>query len=200
MKMSRKWAEDLASIKFQSTMRRPLRHRLALVTLILILLALVAMAAGCGSTGSGGGAAVITVVGKDGTKDYTLEQLKKMSSTQGYAGIKSSTGRITPPLLMKGVLLEDLFKEVGGLADDAAVGIMAKDGYEMTMSVSQLRTGDFLTYDVVTGAEIKVQEPLKVLIAYESDGKPIDPTTEGPLRLAIITSKQDQVTDGHWSV
>jgi DMSO/TMAO reductase YedYZ molybdopterin-dependent catalytic subunit len=103
-------------------------------------------------------------------------------------------------VLMKGVALEDLFKEVGGLSDDAAVSIAAKDGYEMTMSVAQLRNGDFLTYDMVTGNEIKLDEPLQVLVAYEQDGKPIDPNAEGPLRLVIVSSKQDQVTDGHWSV
>ena len=190
-------------------------------TVFLVILALVllgAVAAGCGESASGGdtassstsvsastfssaaGPALITVVGKDGSKDYTLEQLKAMPGAEGYAGIKSSTGRITPPAMMKGVLVEDLFAEVGGLADDLAVGIVAKDGYEMTMSVSQLRTGDFLTYDMVTGAEITVDEPPRVIVAYEIEGNPINPDTDGPLRLAIITSQKNQVTDGHWSV
>lgn len=175
------------------------RHRLVLAACLLVLVAVVSVAAACGGS-SGGGDVALTVVGADGTKDYSLDQLKDMSSVEGYAGIKSSTGRITPPVVMKGVLLEDLFKEVGGLSDDAAVAIVAKDGYEMTMSVSQLKAGDFITYDVVTGAEIKVDEPVQVIIAYEYDGKPIDPNTEGPLRLAIVSKEQNQVTDGHWSV
>jgi DMSO/TMAO reductase YedYZ molybdopterin-dependent catalytic subunit len=176
------------------------KHRLVLAVCLLVLVAVATVTAACGGSASGSGDVALTVVGAGGTKDYTLDQLKDMSSTEGYAGIKSSTGRITPPVVMKGVLFEELFKEVGGLADDAAVGIVAKDGYEMTMSVSQLKAGDFITYDMVTGAEIKVDEPVQVIIAYEYDGKPIDPQTEGPLRLAIISKKQNQVTDGHWSV
>ena len=122
-------------------MRMRRRGAVAAALLVALVLALLgAVVAGCGDSASGGGAAVITVVGKDGSKDYSLEQLKDLPSAEGYAGIKSSTGRITPPVMMKGVLLEDLFKEVGGLADDAAVGIVAKDGYEMTMSVSQLQS------------------------------------------------------------
>ena len=123
-----------------------------------------------------------------------------MPSTEGYAGIKSSTGRITPPVVMKGVLLEDLFADVGGLPEDAAVGIVAKDGYEMTLSVSQIKSGEFITYDMVTGDEKQVDGPLQVIVAYEYDGQPIDPTSDGPLRLAIVSQEKNQVTDGHWSV
>jgi hypothetical protein len=89
---------------------------------------------------------------------------------------------------------------MGGLPDDMALSIIAKDGYEMTMSHTQLNSGDFLTYDMVTGAENKVEGPLNVIIAYERDGKPLDPEADGTLRLAIISPQKDQVTDGHWSV
>ena len=175
------------------------KHSLLLSICVIAILGLV-FVAGCGGSGAAGGGAALTVVGFNGSKDYTLDQIQHMPSTEGYAGIKSSTGRITPPVLMKGVLLEDLFKEVGGLSDDAAVSVVAKDGYEMTMSVSQLKSGDFITYDMATGDEKKTQDPLKVILAYEIQGKPIDPTTEGPLRMVIISPKQEQVTDGHWSV
>ncbi len=37
------------------------------------------------------------------------------------------------------------------------MGIIAKDGYEMTVSYSQIAAGDFLTYDMVTGAENEVE-------------------------------------------
>ena len=182
----------------------------------LALLSLLALAAGCGgsgprqatsssvastsSSGASGGGPALEVVGTQGTKSYSLDKIKAMKSTEGYGGMKSSTGRITPPAPMKGVLLEDLLAGVGGFPDDMAVSIIAKDGYEMTMSHTQLNSGDFLTYDVVTGAEKKVEGPLKVIIAYERDGQPLDPESDGTLRLAIISPQKDQVTDGHWSV
>jgi DMSO/TMAO reductase YedYZ molybdopterin-dependent catalytic subunit len=103
-------------------------------------------------------------------------------------------------VLIKGVLLEDLFAEVGGLPEEVAVGVTAKDGYEMTMSAEQVRSGDFITYDMVTGEEKTVDEPLRVIVAYEYDGKPLDPEADGPLRLFAVSSKQNQVIDGHWTV
>jgi len=193
------------------------RTRLCLLLLCgLALLSGLALAAGCGGSGPGqttsssvastdpseasGGGAVLEVTGPDGTKSYTLDQIKAMQSTEGYGGMKSSTGRITPPAPMKGVLLEDLFADVGGFPKDMAVSIIAKDGYEMTMSYTQFNSGDFLTYDMVTGEENEVEGPLKVIIAYERDGQPLDPEGDGTLRLAIVSPKKDQVTDGHWSV
>lgn len=183
-------------------MLRPKRHIILLLACLLALFAVGVAAAGCGgdSGAPGGGDVALSVIGSAGTKDFTVDDLKGMKSTEGYAGLKSSTGKITPPVLVKGVLIEDLFAKIGGLAGDAAVGIVAKDGYEMTMSVSQLTSGDFITYDMVTGDEIKVDEPLQAIIGYEWDGKPIDPVSEGPLRLFIISRERNQVTDGHWSV
>jgi DMSO/TMAO reductase YedYZ molybdopterin-dependent catalytic subunit len=163
----------------------------------------VLLAGACGDSGTyetAGAATVLEVVGAEGAKSYTLEELRALPSVEGYGGLKSSTGRITPPVLIKGVVLEELFAEVGGLPEDAAVGIAAKDGYEMTMSAEQIRSGDFITYDMVTGEENTIGEPLIVVIAYEYDGKPLDPESDGPLRLFAVSSKQNQVIDGHWTV
>jgi DMSO/TMAO reductase YedYZ molybdopterin-dependent catalytic subunit len=196
------------------TSGRPLFRSLMWVIALLLVIGALALPAGCGgdeesagggaslttAVSTGGGDATLTVIGPEGTKDYSLDDLEGLPVTEGYWGMKSSTGRITLPVLAKGVSLEDLFKEVGGLPDDMAVGITAKDGYEMTMSVTQLKSGDFITYDMVTGDEKKVDGPLTVIVAYEYDGKPLDPQTDGPLRLAMVSPEKNQVTDGHWSI
>jgi len=179
------------------------RFLFSMFTLLLLAGAIV-LSPGCGDTdedaGGSAGNVVLEVIGADGTTTYTLEDLKDMPVAEGYWGMKSSTGRITPPVVTKGVRLDDLFAEVGGLPDDMAVGIVAKDGYEMTMSVEQMKAGDFITYDMVTGEEKKVDGPLTAIVAYEYDGKAFDPTSDGPLRLAVVSPEQNQVTDGHWSV
>lgn len=182
--------------------RRPLFRPFVWAIALVLAVGGLGLTAGCGSDDkdAGGGEGVIEVIGPDGAKTYTLDEVKDMPSTEGYWGMKSSTGRITPPVLTKGVRLDDLFAEVGGLPDDMAVGVVAKDGYEMTLSVDQLRSGDFITYDMVTGDEKKVDGPLTVIVAYEWDGQPFDPQSDGPLRLAIVSPEQNQVTDGHWSV
>jgi DMSO/TMAO reductase YedYZ molybdopterin-dependent catalytic subunit len=199
------------------------RIHTALIFAVLVLLLAALLAVGCGgsdattttapatastegdtttsvSTSADSGEVILEVVGPTGTKSYTLEQLKAAKVTEGYGGMKSSTGKITPPTVQTGVLIEDLLADVGGLPDDMAVSIVAKDGYEMTISATQLRSGDFLTYDMVTGAEKTVDGPLQAMLCYQSDGRTLNPESEGTLRLGIVGEKKDQVTDGHWWV
>ena len=51
---------------------------------------------------------VLEIVGETESKSITMEELKALPATEGYAGIKSSTGKITPPVMVKGVALKDL--------------------------------------------------------------------------------------------
>jgi DMSO/TMAO reductase YedYZ molybdopterin-dependent catalytic subunit len=80
------------------------------------------------------------------------------------------------------------------------VSIVAKDGYAMTMSYEQIAEGDFITYDPGTGDENTAESPLQVIVAYERDDQPISSEDDGPLRLFIISEKNDNVVDGHWTV
>jgi DMSO/TMAO reductase YedYZ molybdopterin-dependent catalytic subunit len=123
-----------------------------------------------------------------------------MPAVEGQAGIKSSTGKITPPATFKGVLLTDLVQLVGGLDSKTGVQLEAKDGYDMTFSSDQITQGNFVTYDPATGDEITNAGKLQVLIAYEMDGKPLDPEQDGNMKLVVISDKPNQVTDGHWAV
>jgi hypothetical protein len=94
---------------------------------------------------------VLKLEGPGGTKSLTLDDLKAVPATEGWAGIKSSTGRITIPERFKGVALDDLAKLVGGLGSDMGVNLAAKDGYAMTVSSDQIAKGDFIAYDPATG-------------------------------------------------
>jgi hypothetical protein len=129
-----------------------------------------------------------------------LDALRGMPVTEGYGGIKSSTGKITPPSRLKGVPVEALCRLVGGLDAQASVGIIATDGYEMTMPAEQVTAGAFKTYDVGTGEEQKGRDRMQLIVAYESDGKPLDARRDGELRLALVGPSPTLVTDGHWWV
>lgn len=142
---------------------------------------------------------VLELAGPDGEKALTMADLQAMTAYEGQAGIKSSTGRITLPSMQKGVLLEDLIDLVGGLDPEYGINVVAKDGYGMTISYDQIKNSDFIAYDPATGEERTMEEPLKVIVAYEQDGKAIS-EQDGPLRLAFISPKNNQVVDGHWAV
>jgi DMSO/TMAO reductase YedYZ molybdopterin-dependent catalytic subunit len=169
---------------------------LALLTFVLIAITVLA---GCSSS-QGGGEVVLELSGPDETRSITMDELLAMPAVEGWGGTVSSAGVITPPQQLKGVPIESLAELVGGLEPGMGVNIVAKDGYAMTMSYEQITTGDFITYDPGTGDENQVEGPLQVIVAYQRDGQPISPEDDGPLRLFIVSPKNDNVVDGHWSV
>jgi len=170
---------------------------------------LVALAAACGGGSSSGqtspavcpsGPVVLTLVGEDGEKQFTMKQVQALPAYTGYAGIKSSTGVITLPAEHTGVRLSDLTGMVGGITRANGVTLVAKDGYGMTFSYAQIMDHAFTAYDPATGAEQTPSEDLTVIVAYSREGKPLG-EDEGPLRLVVGTPEPGgQVVDGHWSV
>ena len=144
---------------------------------------------------------ILTLVGPNGGHALTLADLKALPVTEGQAGIKSSTGKITIPEPFKGVTLKDLVASLGITLDPSmGVTITAEDGYSMTFSYDQVMNGAFTAYDPATGNEMTTHDPLTAIIAYEHNGQPLNSTEEGTLRLVVVSAKNDQVVDGHWSV
>ena len=145
-------------------------------------------------------APVLKLEGPGGAKSLSLNDLKALPAAQGWAGIKSSTGRISIPEQYKGVSVVELCKLVGGISPNTGITLTAKDGYAMTISYDQITQGDFITYDPGTGDELKAKDALTVIIAYEKEGKPLPEDSDGPLKLVVISAKNNQVVDGHWAV
>ena len=145
-------------------------------------------------------APVLEIVSPASNISLTMEELKALPVTEGYAGIKSSTGKITPPIPMKGVALKDLAALTGGMDETTGFNVVAEDGYGITFSYDQIQNGSFIAYDPATGNELKNKVELTAILAYEANGEPFDPKQDGILRLAIISPELNQVTDGHWSV
>lgn len=147
-----------------------------------------------------GSSVSLQIAAPEKTVSFTLDELKKLPVSEGYAGIKSSTGKITPPAIFKGVLLNDLVAKVGGMGEGMGLQVEAEDGYFITFSPDEVMNGTFIAYDPVTGDELKPAPVLKAMVAYEREGQPLDAVQDGSLRLVVISEKNNQVTDGHWSV
>lgn len=142
----------------------------------------------------------LEIVGPSQELSLTMEELMALPASEGYAGIKSSTGEITPPRVFKGVAMKDLADMVGGMDETTGFNVVAEDGYSITYSYDQIHNGTFVAYDPATGEELKDAIELTAILAYAMDGNPLDPKEDGTLRLAIISDSMTQVTDGHWSV
>ena len=144
---------------------------------------------------------ILTVKGPNGGNILTMDQLKALPATEGQAGIKSSTGQITIPELFKGVALKDLVSYLN-VPFDASMGVAvtAEDGYSMSFSYDQVMNGNFIAYDPATGNEMPTHDPLTAIVAYEHNGQQLNGTEEGNLRVVVVSPKNNQVVDGHWSV
>ncbi|NJD58211.1 MAG: hypothetical protein C3F13_05135 [Anaerolineales bacterium] len=187
-----------------------MKHRRILLFTGLILLVFALILSGCDQksmradatpTSSEPSGRILTLVGPNGGPILTMAQLKELPSTEGQAGIKSSTGQITIPELFKGVALKDLVAYLNiDLDPSMGVAVTAEDGYSMTYSYDQVMNGEFIAYDPATGNELSTHDQLTALLAYEHNGQPLNPTEEGTLRIVVISSKNNQVVDGHWSV
>ena len=144
---------------------------------------------------------VLALVGPNGGRVLSMADLHALPVIEGQAGIKSSTGQITIPEQFKGVALKDLVSVLSGTFDSSmGVTITAEDGYSMTFSYDQVVNGSFIAYDPATGNELTTHDPLTAIIAYEHNGQPLNTNEEGTLRVVVISSKNNQVVDGHWSV
>ncbi len=146
------------------------------------------------------GETILEISGPGGSKSLSMADLQRLPVTEGQAGMKSSTGKITVPALYAGITLQELAALVGGMDESMGVNVVAEDGYAMTLSYNQITKGEFIAYDPATGDEKKIDDPLTVILAYAHEGQPLLETSDGKLRLVIISPRNNQVTDGHWSV
>ena len=179
------------------------RHR-HLISRLILLSALFLVLTGCGTanppTPTASPVSVLELTGPNGTQSLTLEQIQALPVTEGMGGNKSSAGLITIPASFKGVAIKDLVAALGGTFDDTmGVTLTAKDGYSMTYSYDQIMNGNFTTYDPATGDEMASHDPLTPILAYEQDGKLLDPQQDGTLRMQVVSAKNNQIVDGHWT-
>ncbi len=138
----------------------------------------------------------LKIASGDTVKTLTMEEIKELPALEGWGGRMRSTGVIEGPFELKGVSIKDLCDMVGGINPDTAVKIISRDGYAMTFSYKQVSENDFITYDPVSQNEVPHGD-LHMILAYQTDGDEMTFELGGPLRLAILSEK-NQVTDGHW--
>ncbi len=118
-----------------------------------------------------------------------MADLKAMKATSGYGGWKNQLGNITGPTSWKGVSLRSLMDLVGG---GGAVTVVASDGYSMTLTSGQAG-GGVTTYDPATGETVSGIS-VKGIVAYAKGGGALG-SSEGPLRVAFVSSDKNQLTD-----
>jgi DMSO/TMAO reductase YedYZ molybdopterin-dependent catalytic subunit len=98
------------------------------------------------------------------------------------------------PYICTGVLLTDLLKPSGGIAPGDQVWISAPDGYLWVFDYDQVQGNGFITFN--ESLKEITSPPLRILLMYDQDGKPLSYNDGGPLRVAIISDEKGVVTEG----
>ena len=172
-----------------------------LLALAAVVLAAVVAPGGTPKAAAADDPVVLTLAGNDQTKTYTMDQLEALPAYEGWSGMKNSAGTLFPPEPVKGVRLEDLFAEVGGMAATQSVDLQATDGYGMTLTYNEAIAGGFTMYNDTTGAEEESKAAVCAVLIYERNGEPLTYEDGAPLRLAVCQPEDvGQVADGHWLV
>jgi len=140
----------------------------------------------------------VTLVGAGGEqKTLSYDEIKAMPSYEGWGGFFSTAGVVSGPFKVKGVPLESLCEQVGGVNPSQAVLVYAVDGYSMVFDYDQI-SGKFDTYDPQTMKPTPHGE-LKLILMYREDGKPLSHDDGKPLRIATVGTDK-LLIEGHFWV
>jgi len=140
---------------------------------------------------------VLTLQGSASTKNYTLTEIMNFPNITGSAGYRRSTGTLVGPNLYKGVELNTLLADVGGINVDEELEVIASDGYKVTLT-SEMLDGKFPAYDSENGNYLGVGN-FKLILAYEIDG--VINSENNILRIAALPATgDDYYTDGSFWV
>ncbi|HAG11366.1 MAG TPA: molybdopterin-binding oxidoreductase [Desulfotomaculum sp.] len=139
----------------------------------------------------------LTLSGRDGIKKtLSHKDITSLPAYCGNGGFFSTVGIIYGPYKAKGVTVENLCKQVGGVFQDDVVMISAEDGYSTVLDYKQIQ-GEFITYD--RNLKETPHGELKIILMYEQDGRPLSDEDGRPFRIAIAGTKKGLLTEGtYW--
>jgi len=137
---------------------------------------------------------ILTVTKGSVSKNFTMEDLKAMPTTEWAGCLRKENGPIEGPFVGKGVEILQLCNTVGGLQPGESAQAMMKDGFT-ELIYNNIVERQFKTYDTKTGKECPPPDNVIALLAYEQDGKPLVGDF-APLRLMILAG-ENKATHGY---
>jgi molybdate/tungstate transport system substrate-binding protein len=141
----------------------------------------------------------LTLVALDGTETVLDESdIAELPAVEYEGGLMTSSGTIKSIGTYTGVPLSTLYNMIGGITNETTVRVTASDDYSMVFTYDQLTSGEFITFNPVTGDEVEPTKTIRVVLAYFCDGEPLD-ASDGPLRLVAI-GPEGLITEGHYWV
>ncbi|MDD4136432.1 MAG: molybdopterin-dependent oxidoreductase [Methanoregula sp.] len=167
---------------------------------IAFLLVTVVIITGCTTTGGNTSVTDPAVIPwqltLNGTSEkvLTLDDLRRLPAVTGHGYAVSTTGIRFGPYTCTGVDLRDLIADVGGYQAGDEIWISAPDGYLWVFDTDQLEGKSFVTFN--TDLKEIPSPPLRIILMYEQDNKPVSYDDGGPARIAIISDEPGTITEG----
>jgi DMSO/TMAO reductase YedYZ molybdopterin-dependent catalytic subunit len=127
-------------------------------------------------------------------KVLSIKDLEAFPAVNGHGYCVSTTGFRFGPYRCKGVDLRDIAATVGGIHPGQKVWVSAPDGYLWVFDYDQVEGRGFITFD--ENLRELPPPPLRIILMYEQDGKPVSYDDGGPARIAIISEKPGVITEG----
>ena len=134
----------------------------------------------------------LSVLQDDEMVTYSMADLVAMEKVSGYGCSVSTVGIVTGPYYYTGVPLMSLIS----LNDDQLLYIYGEDQYLWVMDNEQL-SGDALFVFDEEFHELQARDiGLTVILAYDEENTPMTPENGGPLRLVVVSDRDDIITEG----
>ena len=128
----------------------------------------------------------LTIVASNGTQVVlNSTDIAGLASYRAAGGYKNSIGTLVGPFNYTGVPLTTLLDLVGGITSSNSLKVIASDNYTAILTYDQVTSGNFTTYDPVTGNPVQHNKSLTAMLAYYKNDVNLT-SDEGPLRLVIV--------------
>ena len=124
----------------------------------------------------------------------SMQDLQNIPAVTGHGYCVSTTGIMFGPYVCKGVDLREIAALAGGMDPVDRIWVSAPDGYLWVFDSDQVEGNGFVTFN----EELKEipSPPLRIILMYEQDGRPLTYDDGGPARIAIISEEPGIVTEG----
>ena len=169
---------------------------------LLLVVVILAFSAGCTGVNDSASQDItvekpsgnITLVYKDGTeKTLDYEDLSKLPQKTGWGYGVSTVGITYGPYRCTGPLLSDIAGLADGMKKDDLMWVSADDGYMWVFDYEQVNGEGYITLD--ENLQETESPDLNVILMHTIDGHPLEYNDGAPYRVAVISDRDDIITE-----
>ena len=143
---------------------------------------------------------VLTITADNITQQYTMTQVQNMESYTGFGGFRTSHGFIKSQGNYTGIKIPTLIEDIIDSSSFSQITVIATDGYSINYTYEEVY-GNVSVFDASNASN---EDPIgeggvHMLLAYEFEGKPLNITTDGQLKIAYVNGSDAITSSKYWA-